>query len=148
MNTKFLSGALDTASQRKAAVNRTHSRRGREGRTAGPARSVWSAPSSSGAFRCWRAFSAALAFALLTPLFTGCESTGDGGSSTAVYYGAGFYDPWLYGGYYYDSPDVIVTPPSAPVRPSHPIARPPMAGPRPTPMPSIPAGPRPMPRGR
>lgn len=103
-------------------------------------------PTSSGAFRSVLWSKAALALALLTPLFTGCESPGDGGGSSAVYYGAGFYDPWLYGGYYYDSPDVIVTPPSAPVRPSHPIARPPASGPRPMPMPSIPS--RPMPRGR
>jgi hypothetical protein len=47
------------------------------------------------------------------------------------YYSSGSYDPWYYGGYY-DDPDVIVLPPGnrpdAPVRPSQPIARPPMGG--------------------
>ena len=82
--------------------------------------------------------------ALLGSLLTACETT-DGGGSTNVnyYYGSGFADPWYYGGYYNDV-DVIVTPP--PGRPSQPIARPPVATPRPMPMPSIPA--RPMPRGR
>jgi hypothetical protein len=91
-----------------------------------------------------------LAFATLT----GCEST-DGGSTQvnqANYYGVGFYNPWYYG-HYDDDPDIIVAPPpSRPEtgpRPSHPIARPPTpgAGPRPTPMPSIPAGPRVSARG-
>ncbi len=78
----------------------------------------------------------------------GCEST-DGGAttSTSVYYGVGFYDPWYHGAYYYP-PSVIVTPPpgggAPPPSPSHPIAKPP--APRPTPMPSIPS--RPMPRAR
>jgi len=75
-------------------------------------------------------------------LFTGCETT-DSGSSAAGYYGTGFSDPWYYGGDY-DDVDIIVTPP--PPRPTHPIAAPPGFGPRPMPMPSIPA--RPMPRGR
>ena len=86
--------------------------------------------------------------------FTACESTdGGSGGSTTVYYGTGFYDPWYSGHYDYDY-DVIVTPPDRPgsdPRPSHPIARPPASGggvsPRPTPMPSIPSAPRPMPRG-
>jgi hypothetical protein len=92
---------------------------------------------------------------LLAPgAFTGCEST-DGGSaqvSGSVYYGVGFDDPWYYGGYY-DDADIVVTPPDrpnrpdSPVRPEHPIARPPSSTPRPTPMPSIPSAPRPMPRG-
>src|SRR5262245_2597334 len=90
-------------------------------------------------------FVAPFLFALA--IFTGCESTDEGThSSTTVYYGVGFYDPW-YHGHYDDDYDVIVTPPperpgSGP-RPSHPIARPPPgAGPRPTPMPSIPSAPR------
>ena len=82
----------------------------------------------------------------LACVITGCESTdGDGGNvSAGAYYGTGFYDPWYYGGYS-DAPDVIVTPP--PPRPVHPIAPvPPAMGPRPMPLPSIPA--RPMPRAR
>jgi hypothetical protein len=81
-------------------------------------------------------------------VFTGCEST-DGGStqvSGSVYYGAGFYDPWYYGGYD-DDVDIIVTPPDRPTpppKPTHPIA--PTPTPRPTPMPSIPR--TPMPRVR
>jgi hypothetical protein len=87
-------------------------------------------------------------------IFGGCASD-EGGSSTQVsggmYYGVGFYDPWYYGAGYYP-PDVIVTPPpNRPVDPphvEHPIARPPVSSvtPRPTPMPSIPSTPRPMPR--
>lgn len=81
-------------------------------------------------------------------LFTGCKSTdGGGGVSGSVYYGAGFYHPWYYGGYY-DNPDIIVTPPDRPdrpVRPEQPIARPPASSQRPTP--SIPATPRPAFRG-
>lgn len=78
-------------------------------------------------------------------VFSGCEST-DGGATVSggAFYGMGFYDPWYYGGYH-DDIDVIVTPPdrpAAPARPTHPIATPP-AGPRPTPMPSIPSMPRP-----
>src|SRR5262245_48347671 len=76
------------------------------------------------------------AFALI-----GCESTDGDGGGGAVYYGTGFNDPWYYGDYYYDGPDYIVTPPDRPSdpRPSHPIATPPMSGPRPTPtMPSMP----------
>lgn len=78
--------------------------------------------------------------------FTGCESTDGGGDSVSgsAYYGVGFHDPWYYGGYGYDDPDIIVTPPSRPSepppRPTHPIA------PAPRPMPSIPAMPRPSPR--
>jgi len=84
---------------------------------------------------------------------TGCESTDGGGSvSGSVYYGVGFSDPWYHGGYY-DDADIVVTPPDRPdrpdrpVRPEQPIARPPASTPRPTPMPSIPSAPRPMPRG-
>ena len=76
----------------------------------------------------------------------GCEST-DGGSSQvsgSVYYGAGFSDPWYYGGAYYP-PDVIATPPPGrPVEPPHveqPIAKPPPIA-SPAPMPSIPSMPR------
>jgi hypothetical protein len=93
---------------------------------------------------------AAVLFAL--GLFTACEST-EGGStsvSAGMYYGTGFYDPWYYGPYYYwDDPDIIVTPPphhpERPLEPTHPIATPPVAAPRPAPMPmpSIPAAPRP-----
>jgi hypothetical protein len=94
-----------------------------------------------------RELSAALLLAMLT--FTGCESTDGGGGSVSgsVYYGVGFYDPWYYGGYY-DDVDIVITPPErpdAPVRPEHPIAKPPSSV-RPTPMPSIPSAPRPMPR--
>ena len=90
-----------------------------------------------------------LLFALV--IFPGCESTDSGSThtSTTVYYGVGFYDPWYHGDYDYDY-DVIVTPPDRPgsgARPSHPIARPPEARPRPTPMPSIPSTPRVSPRG-
>jgi len=99
-----------------------------------------------------KSFTTTVKFAALLALFvsfTGCESTGDGGGSVSggVYYGVGFYDPWYYGGYYYDDPDIIVTPPDRPdnaPRPEHPIATPPSS--RPTPMPSIPSAPRPMPR--
>jgi len=85
---------------------------------------------------------------LLLGLFTGCESTeSDTAVSGGVYYGVGFYDPWYHGGYYYDDPDIIVTPPNrpdAPARPTQPIALPPASTtPRPTPMPSIPSTPRP-----
>jgi hypothetical protein len=64
-----------------------------------------------------------------------CETTG--GSSAAYYYdSSGFNDPWYYGAYY-DEPDFIVAPPGTrpdrPVAPTHPIARPPMTGPRPMP---------------
>jgi hypothetical protein len=84
----------------------------------------------------------ALVLALLA--WTGCESTG-GSVSGGMYYGTGFYDPWYYGGYY-GGGGIIVTPPppsrpDRPVRPEHPIYRPP--APRPTPMPSIPSAPRP-----
>ncbi|MHC1764528.1 MAG: hypothetical protein AB9869_09500 [Verrucomicrobiia bacterium] len=88
--------------------------------------------------------SLALALAVFS-VGSGCESTnGDGHASAGAYYGVGFYDPWYYGDYDNDV-DVIVTPPdrpAAPPRPSHPIATPPSAGPRPTPMPSIPSMPR------
>lgn len=81
------------------------------------------------------------ALVLFLSALTGCETADGGGSgATSVYYGTGFYDPWYYGTYH-DHGDIIVTPP--PGRPTHPIARPPVAGPRPTPMPSIPSTPRP-----
>lgn len=94
-----------------------------------------------------KASRAILAVALLAPfVFVACESTESTGSvvvSSADYSG-GFHDPWYYGGYW-DSPDLIVTPP--PARPEQPIAKPPpVTTPRPTPLPSIPATPRPMPR--
>jgi hypothetical protein len=87
---------------------------------------------------------AALGFTLA--VLTGCSSTDGGGSvSGSVYYGAGFNDPWYYGGYY-DDVDIIVTPPDRPTapppKPTHPIA-PSTPVPRPTPMPSIPSTPRP-----
>jgi hypothetical protein len=84
------------------------------------------------AFRISLGVSAVLVVALFA--FTGCESTDGSSVSGGVYYGTGFHDPWYYGGYY-DSPDIIVTPPP---RPDRPVARP---------MPSIPSTPRPMPRG-
>src|SRR5262245_58438735 len=91
-------------------------------------------------------FAPALAL-LLAALSTGCESTDGGGTSVSgsIYYGTGFYDPWYHGGYWYDDPDVIVTPPptrpptTPPVAPAHPIA----PTPSPRPMPSIPSTPRP-----
>jgi hypothetical protein len=91
-------------------------------------------------------------FALALVAYTGCESTDSGGGNVSggVYYGVGLYDPWYYGGYH-DDVDIIVTPPSdrpgAGAHPEHPIARPPSAAPRPTPMPSIPSAPRAAPRG-
>ena len=115
----------------------------------------------------------ATAFLVVMSLFVGCESTDSGSvnSSTAVYYGAAFYDPWYHGDYDHDH-DVIVTPPpsggSRPPegggftpRPEHPIALPPGGSQRPPsasqlpasrppsarPMPSIPSTPRVAPRG-
>jgi len=84
----------------------------------------------------------AAALVLAVPVFSGCETTGGSSDPTSIYYGTGFHDPWYYGGYY-DRGDIVVTPPSG-AHPSHPIARPPVAGPRPMPMPA----PRPMPRAR
>ena len=86
-------------------------------------------------------FAVALAFGV----FTGCESTEDGGSvSGSVYYGVGFTDTWYYGDYY-DHDDIVVTPPPSrpepPVHAEQPIYHP--STPRPTPMPSIPSAPRP-----
>ena len=90
-----------------------------------------------------RPFQFSAAFGLALAFFTGCSSTDTGGSvSGSVYYEAGFYDSWYYGGYY-DDVDIIVTPPerpAAPPKPTHPIA--PTPAPRPTPMPSIPSMPR------
>ena len=66
----------------------------------------------------------------------GCESTGGGNA----YSDSGPYDPWYYGGYYYDDVDVIVPPPDRPVdppKPTHPIVVPPTPRPMPMPMPSI-----------
>ena len=86
---------------------------------------------------------------------TGCESTGDGGSSnvsSSVYYGVGIYDPWYYGGCCYD--DIHPPPPPPPggggAHPSHPIATPPGGGGGASarPMPSIPSAPRVSGRGR
>ena len=97
-------------------------------------------------------FKAAALLMLALGMFSGCESTGGGGSADAgFYYGTGLYDPWYYGGYW-DDPDIIVTPPpgrpeNPPPRPTHPIALPPASAPRPTPLPSIPSAPRPMPMG-
>jgi hypothetical protein len=86
------------------------------------------------------------AMLLALGMFTGCESTDSGGSSSVsggVYYGTGLYDPWYYGGYY-DHGDIIVTPPSRPDRPVHPEQ--PIYNPSPRPTPSIPSGSRPMAR--
>ena len=101
---------------------------------------------------------AAVFFAL--GLFTGCESTDGGGSSSSVgvYYGVGFYDPWYYGDYDQDIDVDINRPdrpgqPDRPVRPEQPIARPPEASTRPSAasqrsaMPSIPSTTRPAMRG-
>lgn len=82
--------------------------------------------------------------ALALLFWTGCESDSGSRSSSTVsgsmYYGVGFYDPWYYGGYYYDDPDISVTPPDRPdrpeiggPRPENPIARPPEVAPKPTP---------------
>jgi hypothetical protein len=78
---------------------------------------------------------------LVLGVFSGCESTDtDASVSGSMYYGVGFYDPWYYGDYDYDS-DVIVTPPSRPPpQATQPIYNP---SPRPTPMPSVPSAPRP-----
>lgn len=85
---------------------------------------------------------ASAALLLATPAFIGCETTDGGGSGSAsIYYGTGFYDPWYYG-HYHDDGDMVVTPPP---RPTHPIA-PGAPGPRPTPLPSIPARPVARPR--
>ena len=93
-------------------------------------------------------------FGLMLAASTGCETTDGGGSANVgMYYGVGFYDPWYYGGYY-DDPDVIVTPPDRPNRPSdrprpeHPIANSPSASTRPArSVPSIPSTPRVSARG-
>ncbi len=80
---------------------------------------------------------------------SGCSTEGGGSSQTDVsggaYYGVGFYDPWYYGAGYIP-PGAVVPPPGAgePPHVEHPIATPPpSAAPRPTPLPSIPAAPRP-----
>ena len=85
---------------------------------------------------------------------TGCESTDNGSAhtSTTVYYGGGYYDPWYYGQYDYDRDDVVTppspgSPPDLRPHPSHPIVLPPAVSPRPPmaaprPMPSIPSAPR------
>ena len=99
-------------------------------------------------------------------VFTGCEST-DGGSSSSsvgVYYGVGFYSPYYYGDYDHDY-DIDVSPPDRPdrpdrpgagARPEQPLARPPEASPRSSTVserpaarstPSIPSTPRAAPRG-
>ena len=95
-------------------------------------------------------FTSVAALLVTMSLFTGCESTDSGSvnSSTAVYYGATFYDPWYHGDYDHDH-DVIVTPPPAggsrppdggsrppdgggfAPRPEHPIALPPGGSQRP-----------------
>src|SRR5262245_30160046 len=117
-----------------------------------------------------------VALLIAVSLFVACESdSGSTHSTTTVYYGAAFYDPWYHGDYDHDH-DVVVTPPPAnrppnrppeggfAPRPEHPIARPPggdferpgrpstQPSPRPPsvsarPMPSIPSTPRAAPRG-
>ena len=76
---------------------------------------------------------------------TGCETTDNGAPPVNSYYGAGFNDPWYYGGYYDDS-DVIVVPPGGRhdigAHPEQPIARPPASEARPMLQPSIPSMPR------
>jgi hypothetical protein len=103
------------------------------------------------------------AVGLALGLFTGCESSGGGGSSASVgvYYGVGFYSPYYYGDYDHDY-DIDISPPDRPdrpdrpVRPEQPIARPKDGSSRPTaassqsaarPTPSIPSTPRAAPRG-
>ena len=101
--------------------------------------------------------------ALLAGMFSGCETTDDGGGyyGGTMYYGVGYYDDWYYDGHYHDDPDIIVSPPDSGSRPDrpdrpdrppgnigahpeHPIARPPANISRP--MPSIPSTPRVAPR--
>ncbi len=94
----------------------------------------------------------AATLSLTVLISAGCASSEEGGGgsqseiSGGVYYGAGFYDPWYYGPGYYP-PGAVVSPPSGAVDPPHieqPIATPPAnVAPRPTPLPSIPAAPRP-----
>lgn len=78
------------------------------------------------------------AAAALIPTIAGLTSCDTSGTSvdSGYYYSSGSYDPWYYGGYY-DDPDIIAIPPGGrpdgPARPAHPIARPPMGGPRPMP---------------
>ena len=97
-----------------------------------------------------------LVLAFAVTVFLGCESTDSGSSSTTVYYGAGFYDPWYHGDYDYDyDRNVTITPPPRPdggrgdrwdSRPhvEHHAARPGDSGGRPStrPAPSIPSTPR------
>jgi hypothetical protein len=84
---------------------------------------------------------------LVASLLAGCETLDSEGS--AGYYSSDFNDPWYYGGYY-DEGVIVTPPPGDRPHPSHPIARPPSAPPRPAPMPmpSIPSMPRPAMRGR
>jgi|SRR5436853_858256 len=96
-------------------------------------------------------FYCAAALLLVMSLFNGCE-TADSGSvstSTSVYYGAAFYDPWYHGDYDHDH-DVIVTPPPSGggrppgggeggPRPEHPIAQPPGGSERPPSASQLPA---------
>ena len=81
----------------------------------------------------------AMLLLMVTGGLNSCETSGYSGSGSA-YYSGGYDDPWYYGGYY-DDPDIIVAPPGnrpdRPLRPTHPIARPPLGG----------GGPRPMPHG-
>jgi len=71
---------------------------------------------------------------------SGCDSAGYPTSSSMHvsygYYGGGYYDPW-YRYPYYGGGTIIVNPPAS---------RPPVDRPRPTPLPSMPTGPRPTPR--
>jgi hypothetical protein len=95
-------------------------------------------------------FYLAAALGLVIGLFTGCESTDSGSvsTSTSVYYGAAFYDPWYHGDYDHDH-DVIVNPPPSGggppgggdggLRPEHPIANPPGGSERPPSAAQLPA---------
>jgi hypothetical protein len=80
--------------------------------------------------------------ACATVLVSGCASNGSGPAHGSMYVGVGYYDSWGWGPCcYYGSPPVVVGPPGnrpdrpdvdRPVRPEHPIAKPPS---RPTPAP-------------
>lgn len=88
----------------------------------------------------------ALAGALLGSVLalTGCEGSGENvqvSASVGMYYGTSYYSPWYYGGGYY--PPGAVIPPGGGYRPPGGVGdgvRPPSNTPRPTPMPTRPAG--------
>ena len=89
------------------------------------------------------------ALLLGTVFLVGCASGGSTQVSGSVYAGAGYYDPWYWGGCCYDQAVVVGPPPGRPsdgrpppgAHPEQPIAKP-SPSPRPTPTP------RPAARGR